>query len=205
MQANYAQGPIAVSLSVNDGFYANRYSWVTGSLAYTLDKNNSLSLIAGGNTRQTTRSSLAVPLLQNNSQIVNVIYTHLAGPWTLTPYLQYTRVPASSALGIVHAASTTGVAVLANYAFNAHFSLASRAEYIGSTGSVANGAPSLLYGPGSQAWSLTLTPTYQNKLLFVRGELSYVKASGTTPGFALGRNFDSTSQSRVMLEAGILF
>ena len=205
VMATYVQGPVTASLSVNDGFYANRYSWVTGSLAYTLDKNNSLSVIAGGNTRQTTRSSLAVPLLQNNSQIVNVIYTHLAGPWTLTPYLQYTRVPASSALGIVHAASTTGVAVLANYAFNAHFSLASRAEYIGSTGSVANGAPSLLYGPGSKAWSLTLTPTYQNKLLFVRGELSYVKASSTTPGFALGRNFDSTSQSRVMLEAGILF
>ena len=205
VQANYAQGPIAVSLSVNDGFYSNRYSWVWGSLAYTLDKNNSLSVIAGGNTRQTSRSSLVVPLLQNNSQIVNVIYTHLAGPWTLTPYLQYTRVPASSTLGIVHAASTTGVAVLANYAFNGNFSLASRAEYISSTGSVANGAPSLLYGPGSQAWSLTFTPTYQNKLLFVRGELSYVKASGTTPGSALGPNFDSTSQSRVMLEAGILF
>ena len=205
VMATYVQGPINASLSLNDGFYANRYSWVTGSLAYTLDKNNSLSFVAGGNTRQTARSSLAVPLLQNNSQIFEVIYTHLAGPWTLTPYLQYTRVPASSALGIVHAASTTGVALLANYAVDAHFSLASRAEYIGSTGSVANGAPSLLYGPGSQAWSLTFTPTYQNKLLFVRAELSYVQASGTTPGYALGPNFDSTSQSRVMLEAGLLF
>ncbi len=205
VMATYVQGPINASLSLNDGFYANRYSWVTGSLAYTIDKNNSLSFVAGGNTRQTARSSLAVPLLQNNSQIFEVIYTHLAGPWTLTPYLQYTRVPASSALGIVHAASTTGVALLANYAVDAHFSLASRAEYIGSTGSVANGAPSLLYGPGSQAWSLTFTPTYQNKLLFVRAEFAYVKASGTTPGYALGPNFDSTSQSRVMLEAGLLF
>ncbi|TAM63817.1 MAG: porin, partial [Rhodanobacter sp.] len=60
-------------------------------------------------------------------------------------------------------------------------------------------------GPGSKAWSLTFTPTYQNKLLFVRAEISYVKASSTTPGFVFGQNLDSTSQSRVMLETGILF
>ena len=205
VQATYTHGAVTASLAVNDGFYSNRYNWVWGSLAYAIDKNNSLSFIAGGNTKQTARSSLAVPLAQNNSQMFNVIYTHLAGPWTITPYLQYTRVPTNTDIGIVHSASTTGAALLANYAFNSHFSLASRAEYISSTGSVANGAPSLLYGPGSKAWSLTFTPTYQNKLLFVRAEFSYVKASGTTPGFAFGRNFDSNAQSRVMLETGILF
>jgi hypothetical protein len=36
-----------------------------------------------------------------------------------------------------------------------------RFEYIGGTGSAANGAPNLLYGPASNAWSITLTPTYQ--------------------------------------------
>lgn len=205
VQATYTHGAVTASLAVNDGFYSNRYNWVWGSLAYAIDKNNSLSFIAGGNTKQTARSSLAVPLAQNNSQMFNVIYTHLAGPWTITPYLQYTRVPTNTDIGIVHSASTTGAALLANYAFNSNFSLASRAEYISSTGSVANGAPSLLYGPGSKAWSLTFTPTYQNKLLFVRAEFSYVKASGTTPGFAFGRNFDSNAQSRVMLETGILF
>ena len=205
VQATYTHGPITASVAVNDGFYSNRFNWVWGSLAYTIDKNNSLSFIAGGNTKQTALSSLAVPLAQNNSQMFNVIYTHLAGPWTITPYVQYTRVPTNTQIGIMHSASTTGVALLANYAFNSNFSLASRAEYISSTGSVANGAPSLLYGPGSKAWSLTFTPTYQNKLLFVRAEFSYVKASSTTPGFAFGQNFDSTSQSRVMLETGILF
>jgi hypothetical protein len=205
VQATYTHGAITASLAVNDGFYSNRYNWVWGSLAYAIDKNNSLSFIAGGNTKQTAISSLAVPLAQNNSQMFNVIYTHLAGPWTITPYLQYTRVPTNTDIGIVHSASTTGAALLANYAFNSNFSLASRAEYISSAGSVANGAPSLLYGPGSKAWSLTFTPTYQNKLLFVRAEFSYVKASGTTPGFAFGRNFDSNAQSRVMLETGILF
>ncbi|MEO8999173.1 MAG: outer membrane beta-barrel protein [Rhodanobacter sp.] len=205
VQATYAQGPITASVSVNDGYYSGHYSWVWGSLAYTIDKNNSLSFIAGGNTDQTTRNSLATPLPQDNSQIVNVNHTHLAGAWTIAPSLQYMHVPGNTDIGILHSASTAGVTLLANYAFNANFSLASRAEYLSSTGSAANGAPSLLYGPGSKAWSLTLTPTYQNKLLFVRAEISYVKASNTTPGFVFGQNLASTSQSRVMLETGLLF
>ncbi len=205
VQATYAQGPVTASVSWNDGFYSNRYNWLWGSLAYAIDRSDTLSFIAGGNMGQTTRVSAAAPLLQNNSQIFNVIYTRTAGPWTFTPYLQYTRVPANAELGIAHSASTAGVALLASYAFDSNFSLAGRAEYISSSGNAANGTPSLLYGAGSKAWSLTLTPTYQNKRLFVRGELSYVKASNTTPGFALGPEFSNSSQSRAMLEAGVLF
>ena len=205
VQATYVQGPVTASVSVNDGYYSSHYSWVWGSLAYTIDKNNSLSFIAGGNTDQTTRSTLATPLLQDNSQIVNLNYTHLDGAWTIAPSLQYTRVPSNSELGIARSASTAGVALLANYAVSSNFSLAGRAEYISSNGSAANGSPSLLYGPGSKAWSLTLTPTYQNKLLFVRAEVSYVKATSVTPGFAFGRNLDNTAQSRVLIETGLLF
>jgi hypothetical protein len=205
VQATYAQGPVTASLSWNDGFYSNRYNWLSGSLAYALDARNTLTFIAGGNTDQTTRTGTATPLLQNNGQIYNVIYTHASGPWTITPYLQYTRVPENTDIGIPHSASTLGAAVLANYAFTSHFSLAGRAEYIDSSGSAANGTPNLLYGPGSSAWSLTLTPTYQNRLLFLRGEVSYVKARGATPGFAFGSNLDDNAQSRVLIEAGLLF
>ncbi len=205
VQANYTQGPISASVAWSDGFYSNRYNWLSGSLAYTIDKANTLSFIAAGNVDQTTRTSSATPLLQNNSQMFNVIYTHTDGPWTITPYLQYTNVPSNSEIGIPHSASTYGGAVLASYAVDSNFSLAGRVEYIGSSGSATNGAPSLIYGPGSKAWSVTLTPTYQYKLLFVRGELSYVKANGTMPGFALGADFSKTSQSRLAVEAGLLF
>jgi hypothetical protein len=205
VQATWSQGPATASIAWNDGFYSNRYNWLWGSFAYAFDSHNTLAVIAGGNTGKTTRASAATPFLQNNSQIYDVIYTHTAGPWTITPYLQYTRVPASAALGIDHSASTAGAALLANYAFNGHFSMAARAEYIGSSGSAANSTPNLLYGPGSKAWSLTLTPTYQNRLLFVRGELSYVKALDATQGFALGPALEDTAQTRLLLEAGLLF
>jgi hypothetical protein len=66
-------------------------------------------------------------------------------------------------------------------------------------------SPNLLYGPGSKAWSVTLTPTWQHKLFYVRGEVSYVGLSDVTPGFGLGTDFDSKSQVRGLLETGINF
>ncbi|MBS0298050.1 MAG: porin [Proteobacteria bacterium] len=205
VQANWAKGPVSLSVSVNDGFYSNKYNWVSGSLAYTLNPADTVTLIGSGNTGTTNKSTLATPLVQNNSQIWNLIWTHSKGAWTVTPYLQYTHAPASTPLGIAHEASTTGGALLVKYAFNPTFSLAGRGEYIGSTGSLASGAPSLLYGPGSRAWSLTLTPTWQFKTFFVRGEASYVKADHVTPGFAFGASGTATSQSRAMIETGLLF
>jgi hypothetical protein len=205
VQGNFVSGPVTASVSLNDGFYSDRYNWLSGSLTYAIDKSNTLMFVAGGNVNQTTRVSTAAPLLLSNSKIFNAMYTRIDGPWTITSYLQYTNVPRNTDIGIAHAASTFGGAVDASYAVDSNFSLAGRIEYIGSSGNVADVTPSLIYGPGSKAWSLTLTPTYQYKLLFVRGDLSYVKATNTTPGYALGPDFSKTSQSRVMLEAGILF
>jgi hypothetical protein len=70
-----------------------------------------------------------------------------------------------------------------------------RFEYIGSTGSAANGAPNLLYGPASNAWSITLTPTYQYKTFFARAEISHVGTSSTTPGLVVGREGNNTTQT----------
>jgi hypothetical protein len=79
------------------------------------------------------------------------------------------------------------------------------AEYISSTGSEADGGPNLLYGPGSNAWSITVTPTYQYKIFFARAEFSFVGTSNTTAGLALGANGTNTTQTRVLFETGILF
>jgi hypothetical protein len=94
-QANYTLGPVAFALSLNDGFYSNRYDWLSGSVAWTIDKVNTLTFAAGGNTQTTFKSSLATPIAQNNSEIFNLIYTYNNAPWTITPYFQYTHVPQS--------------------------------------------------------------------------------------------------------------
>lgn len=204
-QANYTVGPVAFSASVNDGFYSDRYDWVSGSATWTINAANTLEAVAGGNVSRTTHTSFATPLFQNNGQLYNVIYTYSSGPWTINPYLQYTYVPQDANIGTAHRGSTYGAAMIAKYAFDSKFSLAGRAEYIGSTGSTTDGSPNLLYGPGSKAWSLTLTPTYQYKVFFGRLDASYVGTSHTTPGSAFGLAGNDKSQGRAVFETGILF
>jgi hypothetical protein len=205
IQANYTAGPLAFAVSWNDGFYSNVLNWISGSVAYTIDSANSLSFIGGGNLGRTQSSSFATPFAQNNGNIFNLIYTHTSGPWTISPYLQYSSVASDASIGIAHSASTYGAAVLVNYAFDDNWKLAGRAEYIKSSGSFTNGAPSLLYGPGSHAWSVTLTPTYQRGIFFARAEGSYTGIGDSATGFELGQNFDKSWQARLLLEAGVLF
>ena len=203
VQANYTYGPVAFALSWNDGFYSNRYDWISGSAAWTINSENSVSLVAGGNVNHTSFTDFATPLAQNNGQIYDLIYTWNHGPWTLNPYVQYTYVPRDTGVGIADNASTFGAAVLGKYTFNPNWSLAGRAEYIGANGSAAS--PNLLYGQKSNAWSATITPTYQYKLLFGRAEASYVHAGNITAGSAFGSAGNDRSQARFLVEAGTLF
>ena len=200
VQANYNIGPVALSLAFSDGFDSGVWNWITGSAAYTLDTSNTFTFAAGGNAGKTNINTLRTPLLQNNSQIYNLIYTYNSDPWIIQPYFQASHVPTNNSIGITSSASTFGAAVLANYNFGGGFNLGGRMEYIGSTG-----GNNLLYGPGSGAFSLTLTPTFQYQYFFARGEVSWVKANGITSGAGFGSDGTNTSQTRILIETGILF
>jgi hypothetical protein len=123
-------------------------------------------------------------------------------------------VPELPQFGANDSASTYGAALLMSYDFGSDatpaavrtpgFKLPVRLEYIGSSGNGARGAPNLLYGPGSAAWSVTITPTYQNKNFFVRGEISYVGARKTAPGATFGSDGNNRSQVRGLIELGVL-
>jgi hypothetical protein len=80
-----------------------------------------------------------------------------------------------------------------------------RGAFISSTGNAAEHAINLLYGPGSSAWSVTATPTYQHHVFFVRGEFSYVCATDFTPGYGFGSLGLDKAQTRGLLEIGFLF
>lgn len=207
VQVNYTAGPLAFSASWNDGYYSNRYNWITGLATWTIDMADTVAFFGGGNVGHTDYATTATPLLQNNGSIFNLIYTRTDGPLTVSPYFQYGTVSADPAIGIMHDASTTGVAVLANYAFDDNFKLAGRVEYISSSGTGATLATStnLLYGPGSNAFSFTVTPTYQLGIFYLRGEFAYVNAGSATTGFVFGPKGSAPSQSRFALEGGILF
>ncbi len=201
IQLNYAQGPVTLSVSWNDGYYSGRFNWLTGSISYALGADaGSLALIGGGNLGHTAYSSFATPLAQNNSVIGNLVYTVTIGPFTLNPYLQASHVATNRAAGLERDASTLGAAVLASWKFDDNWSVAARGEALRTQGGL-----NVLYGPGSGTWSLTLTPIYQKGVFFARAEASYVGIANGTPGLRLGRSLDSTEQARLMLETGVLF
>lgn len=208
VQANYTAGPVTFSLSLNDGYYSNRFNWITGSATWVINPTNTLVFTAGGNVGRTgpISGSVATPTAQNNSSIYNVIYTYNNAPITITPYLQFSNVAANPSLGIMKSASTYGGAVLGNYVINPNWGLAGRVEYITTSGSTNDLAgTNLLYGPGSGAFSLTITPTYTYNRFFARADLSVVDVTDATDGDAFGQSGNATTQVRGMLETGVIF
>ena len=205
VQLNWTHKKLTTAFSWNDGFYSNRYTWLTGSLTWAFNAANSLAFVGGGNAGAYAKSTLATPLLLNNSQIYNLIYTYSKGAWVISPYFQYTDVPTNAKIGITEGASTKGGALLVTYNFKHNFSLAPRIEYITSSGSLGAGSANLLYGPGSNAFSFTITPTYRKSAFFLRGDLAIVHAGSSTPGLAFGTSGNNATQPRGVVEAGFMF
>jgi hypothetical protein len=203
IQVNQTLGKFTASLSWNDGYYSNRYSWLSGSLAYVTGPH-SLSFIGMGNFGQTPFQTLATPV-QNNGVMYAAIYTYTKGNWIVQPYSQYSNVPTNPSVGVTHGASTNGGALLVSHTFKHGFSLAGRGEYLTSTGSATEHSVNLLYGPGSAAWSITATPTFQYQRFFARGDLSVVRALSLTPGAAFGVAGASPNQPRGVIEVGFMF
>ncbi|HLI63822.1 MAG TPA: outer membrane beta-barrel protein [Terriglobales bacterium] len=203
IQVNQALGKFTASFSWNDGYYSNRYSWLSGSLTYS-NGPHSLSFLGMGNLSRTTYQTLATPV-QNNGLMYAAIYTYTKGKWIVQPYFQYGDVPTNRSVGVFHGASTWGGAVLASRPLKHGFSLAGRGEYITSTGGFAQQSVNLLYGPGSGGWSITLTPTYQYQRFFARADLAWVQAIAFTPGSAFGSAGTSANQPRAVFEVGFLF
>src|SRR5207248_3346940 len=76
IQLNETYKKLTASLSWNDGFYSNRYTWLSGSLAYAFNSSNSLVFVGAGNAGAYAKNTLATPLYLNNSQIYNIIYNY---------------------------------------------------------------------------------------------------------------------------------
>ncbi len=204
IQVNQTLGKyFTASLSWNDGYYSNRYSWLSGSLTYT--KGVHTLIFAGmGNAGQTKYQTAATPV-QNNSTMYAVIYTYTKGAWIVQPYYQYSNVPTNPAVGVANGASTNGGALLVSRAFKHGFSLPGRVEYITTSGSNAAGSVNLLFGPGSAGTSVTLTPTIQKAGFFVRSDLSWVHANSYTAGDVFGKTGSNANQARAMAEIGFIF
>jgi hypothetical protein len=205
VQGNLSLGQFAFSLAYTDGYYSNVYSAISGSVIYTFKNSDTLAFAAEGNVGRNNISTFVTPPAQNNGQIYNLIFSHTAGPWTISPYVQYQtnpRVIGAMGVPLVQSASAWSGAVLTKYNFTPEFSLAGRLEYISTSGQ-----QNILFGPGSNAWSITVTPTYQKGIFWARAEVSYVSigSGDSIDGDEFGEHGTNGSQVRVMAETGLLF
>jgi hypothetical protein len=202
VQANYSKGPLTISVSLNDGYYSNRYNWISGLVSFAATKKDTIAFAGGGNLGTTPKSTFATIPALNNGQIYNVLWTHTEDKWVFNPYFQYTHVDGNCSLGFCHAGGTWGLAALGKVVLTPEWNVGARVEYVKQTGKAGDLlAPVLLYGPDSDAWSITLTPTYQKGIFYIRADGAYVHASSTT----FGALFDKHDQFRFTGEAGILF
>jgi hypothetical protein len=205
IQVNQTLGKyLSASVSWNDGYYSNRYSWLSGSV--TLTKGHSVLVYDGmGNLGQTAFQTMATPVA-NNSFMHAVIYTYAKGPWIISPYFQYSKLPTNAKVGVPTGTSATGGAINASYAFKSGFSLPVRVEYLTSSGNATDGSINLLgFGAGSAGTTFTATPTYQKGGFFVRADLAYIHASNFTTGDVFGKAGADSGQFRTVGEFGFIF
>ena len=205
IQVNQTLGKyLSAAVSWNDGYYSNRYSWLSGSA--TLTKGPHVLVYDGmGNLGQTKFETAATPI-QNNGYMHAVIYTYTKGPWIVSPYFQYGKLPTNAKVGVLKATSATGGALNVSYAFKSGFSLPARVEYLTSSGSTTDGSVNMLgFGAGSSGTTFTATPTYQKGGVFVRGDLAWVHATDYTPGSVFGTTGTEGDQFRGVLEFGFIF
>jgi hypothetical protein len=199
IQVNYSKGPIAISGAVTDGYDSDTYTALSGLITYTFKNSDTLAFAAEGNVGKSKVSTFVTPPQQNNGMIFNIMYSHTMGPLTISPYFQYNNSP--NIPGVSSSGDSWGLAVLAKYTFTPEVSLAGRVEYIASSGP----ANLLGYGTKSDAWSITVTPTWQKGIYFVRGELSYVGIGSGTKGLMFGLSGNADNQTRALVEAGVMF
>ena len=205
IQINQTMGKyLSGAISWNDGYYSDRYSWISGSA--TLTKGHHALVYDGmGNLGQTVFQTAATPLA-NNSYMHAVIYTYTKGPWIVSPYFQYSKLPTNLKVGVAKGTSATGGALNVSYAFKSGFSIPARVEYLTSSGGATDGSVNLLgFGAGSGGVTFTATPTYQKGGMFLRSDLGVVHATDSTPGDVFGKTGTDTSQFRFVLEFGFIF
>ncbi len=201
----YTQGKFTGDIEYNDGFYTARHRAFEGFLGWapSADTNVAVAFIAP----QANAPGNATAAIANKTEC-DFMLTQQLGKLQLLPYVLFVHSPASAALGYARAESATGAAFLAEYAFDARFSIGTRYEWFADNSSLTDASPNADfsgYGPGSHAQSFTVTPTYRANLFFARAEFSAVNASGAKPGLAFGPAGAGSLQTRLLVETGVQF
>lgn len=216
-------GPVSGTIQFGDGFDTQQWSYLQALATYTVNSNNALTLfgatnlatigsgahIYGSATTPYNSSfvgfgpSSGAPFV--NSSMVGAYYSWTMGNLNVVPEVQYTWATKTPSVGLTDFSSNIGAAVFANYQFGkSPWSLGGWVQYFSS-----NGPDAWFLNSRSQGFGLSITPTWQGKYLFVRGDVGWLHLTNLgTPGsigYGGGPAPTGRDQATFLVETGVLF
>ena len=221
--ATVTLGPVLGTVEVTDGFDTKVFNYLQASATYTVNANNALTLYGATNlgrtglnarfygSATTAYSSNTVGLAGAanfvNSSVVGAYYSWTLGNLNVVPEVQYVWAKKDKTLGLTGDSGNFGAALFANYQFGkSPYSIGGWVEYFDS-----NGPDAWFLNPGSRGFGISVTPTWQGKYLFVRGDVGFLHLTSlgdaTNPAYAGGYGSDKKgrNQATFLIEAGVLF
>jgi hypothetical protein len=198
------------------------WNYLQASATYTADANNVLTLFGATNLGVTgagahiygsattpynesfvgTGPNSAAPFA--NSSDVGAYYSFTMGNLNLVPEVQYTWAKKTPSVGLLSDSSNFGAALFANYKFGTTpYSLGGWVEYF-----TSSGPDNWFLNPGSKGFGMSVTPTWQGKNLFLRGDVGFLHLTtiSNTAGFTgYGTDLKGRNVATFLVETGVLF
>lgn len=165
-----------------------------GSLTITPTKKGSVSFNFILPDKGSRPNPTATPA---NKRELNIVTSYILGKESLGFDFVYVEVPADARAQVPAKARAGGGAVHLSYELKP-FKATGRVEYVKDSSDVG-GIDLVGLGDGNKGWTFTFTHSYTKGALFLRWELSYVKADNS---FTLN---NKKSQTRAGVEAGLVF
>jgi hypothetical protein len=222
VSATVTFGPVSGTVTFGDGFDTQMWNYLQMTATYTVNDSNAVTLY-GATNLGTTRpgahfyGSATTPYNSSfvgsgplsaapfaNSSEIGGFYSFTSGNLNIVPEVQYTWAKKTPAAGLTADSSNLGAAIFANYQFGkSPYSLGSFVEYF-----TSSGPDNWFLNPGAQGFGISVTPTWQGKYLFVRGDIGLLHLTQiSNTGVPAGYNSDMKGRNvgTFLLEAGVLF